>query len=322
MDVQRWIARREPQWQKLEALLKRLETKGIKSLKADEIALMASLYRSVSADLARSKTHQLGEAITHHLQTLTSRSYSQIYQGSRKQEWRAVLDFYLWGFPSVVYQSRVYIAISFGIFLTGAIIAWWFSWRDPSFLSLIVPERLIHLVRDRGELWMGSILGSEPIASSSITINNLTVCFRTVAGGITGGLLTAFFLFFNGILIGAIASLVQQYGLAIPFWAFVFPHGALELPAIFLAGGAGLLIAKALLFPGEYRRIDAFKIYGNQAAQLMFGVVPLLLIAGAIEGFFSPNPSIPNPFKYLVGILLLCGLMIYFRNRPSTVSSQ
>ena len=320
MDVQRWIARRETQWQKLETLLKLLETKGLKSLKADEIALVASLYRSVSADLARAKTNQLGETIIYYLQNLTSRSYSQIYQGSRKQEWRAVLSFYVWGFPSAVYQSRSYIAIATGIFIVGAIIAWWFSWRDPSFLALVVPERLISLVRDRGELWMGSILGSEPLASSGIAINNLTVCFRAVAGGITGGLLTAYFMFFNGILLGAIAALVQQNGLAFPFWAFVFPHGALELPAIFLAGGAGLLIAKALLFPGQYRRIDALKIYGNQAAQLMFGVVPLLLIAGAIEGFLSPNPAIPITFKYLVGTLLFVALLAYFQNRPSVKS--
>ena len=315
MDVQRWIARRETQWQKLEDLLKRLETKGIKSLKADEIALLASLYRSVSADLARAKTHQLGATIIHHLQTLTSRSYSQIYQGSRKQEWRAVISFYQWGFPTVIYQSRIYIAIATAIFGMGMAIAWWFSWRDPSFLAMVVPDRLIYLVRDRGELWMGSILGSEPLASSGIAINNMSVCFRTVGGGITGGLLTTYILFFNGILIGAIGALVQQNNLAFPFWAFVFPHGALELPAIFMAGGAGLLIARALLFPGGYRRSDAFKIYGNQAAQLMFGVVPLLLIAGVIEGFVSPNPAIPNPFKYLIGALLFWGLLIYSKNR-------
>ncbi|MEI6330420.1 MAG: stage II sporulation protein M [Pseudanabaena sp. ELA645] len=316
MDVQRWIARRETQWQKLESLLKHLETKGLKSLKADEIALLASLYRSVSADLARAKTNQLGEAVIQHLQALTSRSYSQIYQGSRKQEWRAAIAFYVWGFPEVVRESSAYIAIATGMFIIGALIAWWFAWRDPSFMSLVVPERLISLVRDRGELWMGSILGSEPLASSGIAINNMTVCFRTVAGGITGGLLTAYVLFFNGVLLGAIGALVQQNSLALPFWAFVFPHGALELPAIFLAGAAGLLIARALLFPNQYRRVDAFKIYGNQAARLMFGVVPLLLIAGAIEGFFSPSPAVPAPFKYLVGTFLFCGLLAYFNNRP------
>jgi uncharacterized membrane protein SpoIIM required for sporulation len=91
----------------------------------------------------------------------------------------------------------------------------------------------------------------------------------------------------------------------------VFPHGALELPAIFLSGAAGLLIARGILFPGNLRRADALKQYGLQAVQLVYGIVPLLVIAGAIEGFFSPNPSVPDGLKYLVGSLIFAGLIAY-----------
>ena len=84
-----------------------------------------------------------------------------------------------------------------------------------------------------------------------------------------------------------------------------------------MAGGAGLLIGKALVFPGEYTRIDALKLNGVKAAQLLFGIVPLLLIAGAIEGFFSPSPIIPSPIKYLVGTGLFCLLILYcLRKKP------
>jgi uncharacterized membrane protein SpoIIM required for sporulation len=117
------------------------------------------------------------------------------------------------------------------------------------------------------------------------------------------------------LLIGTIAALVAQNNLSIPFWAFVFPHGALELPAIFLSGGAGLLIAKALLLPGPYRRVDAFKLYGPQVAQLVYGIVPMLVIAGTIEGFISPNPNLPNGLKYLLGTLIFLGLLLYCRQR-------
>jgi uncharacterized membrane protein SpoIIM required for sporulation len=158
---------------------------------------------------------------------------------------------------------------------------------------------------------MGSILDYQPVASSGIMVNNMLVAFRVVSGGITGGLFTAFSLAFNGLFMGAIATLVGQHNLAYPFWAFVFPHGSLELPAIFLAGGAGFLIARGLLFPGNYRRVDSLKIYGFQAAQLVFGIVPMLFIAGIIEGFFSPVPQIPEPIKYLTGILLLTLLVVY-----------
>jgi uncharacterized membrane protein SpoIIM required for sporulation len=311
MNIQLWIGRREVNWQRLDTLLRQLEKKGLKSLRAVEIRELASLYRSVAADLARARTQQVGNTLIQSLQSLTTRAYTQIYQGSRKQEWQAVGEFYRWGFPSVVQQTFPYIAAATGMFLLGAVVAWWYAWQDPGFMSLIVPESLISRVRDQHELWMGSIVGVEPLASSSIMINNISVSFRAVAGGITAGLYTTYLMIFNGLLIGAIGTLVGQNNLAYPFWAFVFPHGSLELPAIFFAGGAGFLLAKAILFPGKYRRRDAIKFYGYLAAQLVFGIIPMLIIAGIIEGFLSPNPSIPDPIKYLVGMGLFILLVMY-----------
>jgi uncharacterized membrane protein SpoIIM required for sporulation len=320
MNVKRWIARREPNWKRLDQLLTQIEQRGLRSLSTEQIKSLASLYRSVSADLARARTNSafVGTVIIQDLQRLTSRSYSQVYQGSRKQEWKTAIDFYQWGLPEVVQETIGYTAIAVGLFLLGGLIAWWFSWRDPQFLELIVPDHLIHTVRDEGKLWMGSILGSEPTAASQIMTNNLGVTFKAVAGGMTIGIITIILLFNNGLLIGGVGTLVGQNNLAFPFWAFVFPHGSLELPAIFFSGGAGLLIARGILFPGHYRRIDAIKVYGLKAAQLMFGVIPMLIIAGIIEGFFSPSPFVPDPLKYLVGIGLFITLVRYCsRKRPT-----
>ncbi|MBW4662376.1 MAG: stage II sporulation protein M [Drouetiella hepatica Uher 2000/2452] len=318
MDIQRWVARREQTWKQLESLLDRVEKFGIKSLKAKEVQTLASLYRSTSADLARARTHQVGNLIVQNLQTLATRSYAQIYQGSRRQEWRAIRQFYLWGFPAVVQQTRGYIALSTALLLVPGLVSWWLAWRDPTYLALVVPPDLISQVRDRQELWMGSILGVEPFASANIMINNIRVSFSALAGGMTAGLATTYIMVINGISLGAIAALVAQNNLSYPFWAFVFPHGALELPAIFFAGAAGFLLGRAILFPGQYRRGDALKLYGQQAAQLMFGIVPLLIIAGTIEGFFSPNPAIPDLVKYATGIGLFVGLVIYLRRKVST----
>ncbi|MBN3881695.1 MAG: stage II sporulation protein M [Nostoc sp.] len=311
MNIQRWIARRELNWQRLDALLRQIEKKGLKSLRAIEIRELASLYRSVAADLARARTQQIGNTLIQSLQSLTTRAYTQIYQGSRRQEWQAILEFYRWGLPSVVQKAFVYIAAATALFLLGALVAWWYSWQNPSFMPLIVPENLISKVRDEHKLWMGSIVGVEPLASSGIMINNLSVSFGAVAGGMTTGAYTAYLMIFNGLLIGAVGTLVGQNNLAYPFWAFVLPHGSLELPAIFFAGGAGFLLARAILFPGKYRRGDALKFYGSQAVQLVFGIVPMLIIAGAIEGFFSPNPSVPDAIKYLAGLGLFILLVMY-----------
>lgn len=317
MNIQRWIARREDSWKQLDALLNQVEKRGLTSLRAHDIQKLASLYRSVAADLARARTQQVGSLIVQKLQTLATRGYSQIYQGSRQQEWQAIREFYLWGFPAVVQRSRGYIALAVSLFLAAALVSWWLAWRDPTFLAIVVPEELIRQVRDRQELWTGSIVGIEPFASSSIMINNIRVSFVAVAGGITAGLLTTYLVLTNGVLLGTIGGLVGQNNLAYPFWAFVFPHGALELPAIFLAVAAGFLIAHGILFPGPYHRIDTLKQRGQQAAQLVFGIVPLLIIAGTIEGFFSPNPAIPDPVKYLVGGGLFVGLMYYFQRRKA-----
>lgn len=320
MNVKRWIARREPNWKQLDELLTRIEKRGLRSLSTEEIKRLASLYRSVSADLARARTHQtlVGNTLVQDLQRLTSRSYSQVYQGSRKQDWQRAIEFYKWELPEVVQNTIAYTAIATGLFLLGGLIAWWFSWRDPQFLEMVVPDHLIRTVRDDHKLWMGSILGTEPTAASQIMTNNLAVTFRAAAGGMTLGLFTIFLLFMNGLLIGAVGTLVGQNNLAFPFWAFVFPHGALELPAIFFSGAAGLLIARGILFPGSYRRIDAIKVYSLKAAQLMFGVIPLLVIAGVIEGFFSPSPAIPDPLKYFAGTGLFIALVRYCsRQRPT-----
>ncbi|HEY9817504.1 MAG TPA: stage II sporulation protein M [Candidatus Obscuribacterales bacterium] len=320
MDIQRWVAQREKSWQDLEGLLAQAERRGLRTLSAQDIQNLASLYRSVSADLARARTHNLGPDLMRRLQSLTVRGYAQIYQGSRRQEWRSLLTFIQSGFPETVQQCRGYILLSTLLLVAPAAVSWWLAWHDPTYMDILVPSDLITMVR-RGELWMGSILGVEPLASSNIMINNLRVSFNAVAGGMTGGLFTVYILIFNGLFLGSIGALVGQNGLAWPFWAFVFPHGALELPAIFLAGGAGLLLGRALLFPGIYRRVDALKKYGLLAARLVYGVVPMLIVAGVIEGFFSPNPAIPNAVKYTTGIVLLIGLLAYLsrRNNPSSL---
>lgn len=317
MNIQYWITQREDDWKRLETILKQVETKGLKNLTTHQVKELASLYRLVSADLSRAKTYNLGNHLIQTLQNLTSRAYSQIYQGSRHQNWRGLLSFYLWGFPKILRQTRLYTATATAIFFLGAVIAWWYARSDPDFIALTVPESIITQVRDKHQLWMGSIVGIEPLASSNIMINNIKVSLAAVGGGIIGGLGTIYILFYNGLMISAIATLVAQYNLAYPFWAFVFPHGALELPAIFIAGGAGLLIAKGLLFPGVYRRSESLKLYGMQAAQLVFGIVPMLVIAGTIEGFFSPSPLIPDPIKYLVGMGLLWLLYNYYHLRKN-----
>lgn len=323
------MARREASWRQLDALLQQAEKKGLKSLSGSQVRQMASLYRSVSADLARAKSNAVGQAVIKDLQQLTSRGYRQIYQGSRRQEWQSILDFYRYGFPETVQQTWVYIAIATALFGVGGLVGWWFAWQDPAFLTLVLGQEFVEQVKTSQELWTVSIMGVEPVASSQIMINNIGVSLWAMIGGIAmfmpsvplltpPGAFTVYLLLFNGLMIGCVGVLVAQAGLAWDLWAFVFPHGSLELPAIFMAGGAGLLLARSILLPGAYRRIDALRIHGLQAVRLLYGVITLLVIAGIIEGFFSPQTWIPNGLKYAVGTALFIGLVQYCRRqRPA-----
>jgi uncharacterized membrane protein SpoIIM required for sporulation len=317
MDVKQWLNRQEPDWQRLIALLNRAEKEGIKRLSAPEVQELSSLYRKVSSDLSRARTHQVSAVAIEQLTNLTMRSYTQIYQGGRRQNWRDALEFYRHGFPAVVRETLPYIAISTAIFCLGGLIGWWYGWRDPEFLSIVIPPHILDIVQKKGELWMGSIVGIEPMASSAIMRNNISVTISAFAGGMLAGTWTVFLLWNNGLSIGAVATLVGKYHLAYPFWAFVFPHGALELPAIFISGGAGLLLGRAILFPGRYRRADRLKQMGGKSIQLMFGVVPMLFFAGIIEGFFSPSPAVPSSLKYLTGTVLFGLLVLYISYRPA-----
>jgi len=325
MNIQRWIAQREPNWQRLDSLLRQIEKKGANSLKAKEIGELGNLYRLLKADLIRARTQNLGNSLIIKLQTLKNRAYKQIEidieiginKNSRRKECLGIIQFYRWGLPAIVQQTFPYTALSTALFLLGVLVASFYSWQDPTFMSLIVPSSIISKVRDDGQLWTGSIAGIEQAACSEIMINNLRISLGTVLGGITAGVFTVYVIVFNGLLIGTVATLVGQNNLAYPFWAFVFPHGSLELTAILLAGGAGLLIAKAIFNPGKYSRLNAIKRHTCQAIQLLFAIVPMLIIAGIIESFFSPNPNIPNPIKYLTGIGLFLLLIIYFRQKSA-----
>ena len=321
MNIQRWIAKREPNWQRLDSLLRQIEKKGANSLEAKEIGELGNLYRLLKADLTRARTQNLGNSLIINLQTLKNRAYKQIEIGinknSRRKECLGIIQFYRWGLPAIVQQTFPYIALSTALFLLGVLVGSFYSWQDPTFMSLIVPSSIISKVRDDGQLWTGSIAGIEQAACLKITINNLRISLGAVLGGITAGVFTVYIIVFNGLLIGTVATLVGQNNLAYPFWAFVFPHGSLELTAILLAVAAGLLIAKAIFKPGKYSRLNAIKRHTCQAIQLLFAIVPMLIIAGIIESFFSPNPNIPNPIKYLTGIALFLLLIIYFRQKPA-----
>jgi uncharacterized membrane protein SpoIIM required for sporulation len=183
---------------------------------------------------------------------------------------------------------------------------------DPQFLAAVTPPGLREQL-GRGELWVYRINPVKPAASSFIMTNNISVSFTLFALGIVFGAGTLWALVSNGIHFGTIAAVVGQTRMSRELWAFVAPHGALEIPAIIIAGAAGLILGGALLFPGDLRRRDALVARGRVAVALVLGCVPILVMAGIIEAFFSPLPpaSIPPSIKLITGGSLFTLFLLY-----------
>jgi uncharacterized membrane protein SpoIIM required for sporulation len=147
--------------------------------------------------------------------------------------------------------------------------------------------------------------------------NNITVGFAMFAAGITAGLGTLWMLITNGLLMGVLAVATARAGMALQLWSFVAAHGALELPAIFIAAGSGLEIARGLLFPGMMPRKDSLRQAGNRGTKLLLGTIPMLVIAGVIEAFISPV-KIAAPLKCLLSAILFTALILYLSGGKRT----
>ena len=311
-SIKAFIASRKPHWDRLEILVQALASGSPVQLKAPDILDIGRLYREATADLARlqafRKEGSHPEDLEVYLNQLVARSYGQIYRRP-SSGWGS-----LWGFlrstvPKTFRQTAPWTLLALGIFIAGLLYGFVATVTDDGFLPLIVPAKLIRQVED-GKVWFDSILAVKPQASSRIMTNNISVTFLAFAFGMTFGLGTVYIMAFNGLLLGALAGLCHINGLDAAFWSFVLPHGVIELTAIFMGGGAGFLLSTALLVPGDLTRKNALILRGRQAVRLTLGCVPLLIVAGVVEGFFSPVP-LPVEFKFLVAGILLALLLGY-----------
>lgn len=320
---QRLYIDRRPLWQKLELILSRIDKGGHSGLSRQELQELGGLYRCVAADLARTraqaKSGQSWQDLQIYLNNLAVRAHNQIYQDDGGS-WRKTFNFFWYGFPALVRQYVVYILTAFFIFLAPLLISYNCAQTNPNFTDLeMVPGHPLLSEEMRSaieahKLWTADKAKISPLASSFIITNNIRVAMGAFALGITFAIGTIFILIINGLMIGTVFGACHLHGMARQLLAFISGHGFLELSAIFICGGAGLLMGKALLFPGRYLRVDALKMVSKDAFALLAGCLPLLLIAGTIEGFISTQESLPASFKYTVGILSFVALLLYLLN--------
>jgi uncharacterized membrane protein SpoIIM required for sporulation len=307
-----WIGKRRPHWDRLAALLAQSDENGLSRLSRAELQELALLYRQVAADLSVLRQDATARTYTEHVNHLLARAHHIIYSG-RKATLLSLFRFLRDEYPAIVQRQRNFVAASLFVSVAWGVLGAVVTTARPEFMHHFVGPRMIATM-ERHEMWTNSIVAVAPMETSHIMTNNLTVSFLAFAGGITFGLATFLLLYTNGMLIGVLGAACHQYGMSVALWSFVAPHGSLELPAILIAGGAGFRLGHAMLFPGVYRWKESVARGGLEATRLVSGVIPMLVVAGCLEGFFSPSNA-PVWMKFTVGGLLFT-LLVTWLFRP------
>ena len=311
----RWLEKRKPHWSRLEELLERTAHKGFKSLSRFELQELSLLYRQIAADLAALREDRGSVHFARYLNQLLARAHNTIYSAHRASP-AAMVEYFRYAYPRIFRQNLSYCLAAFFIFLGSAIVGVALTYHDPDFKVKILGPQMVETI-ERHQMWTHSIVGIKPVASSAIMTNNLGVAFMSFAAGITGGVGTIYMMIFNGLLIGVIGTACRLSGMSLQLWSLVAPHGVLELPAIFIAGGAGLRLAYGLLFPGFLPRGESVARAGTEAVKLLLGTIPILIIAGVIEAFVSPT-GLAVPLKFGMAAAIFALLLAYLFWKPAT----
>ena len=317
----RWLEKRKPHWSRLESLLNQSSKAGLKSLSRSDLQELSLLYRQTAADLAAIREDPGSVHFARYVNQLLVRAHNTIYSG-RKASPKAVFSFFWQTYPVAFRRNGMHCLAATLIFAVAGLVGAVLTYQNPDFKVKLLGPQMVQTIEKR-EMWTHSIVGIKPLASSAIMTNNMSVGFTTFALGITAGLGTVYMMAFNGLLIGVIGMACWLAGMSIQLWSFVAPHGVLELPAIFIAGGAGLRIAQGLLFPGMLPRRNSLAKAGLEAVQLVLGTIPILIVAGLIEAFVSPTGlAVPLKFSMAAALFVLLGVYLFGTSRqPASTQS-
>jgi uncharacterized membrane protein SpoIIM required for sporulation len=312
VEEREFVAGSRPVWERLAAAVQDARAGGIGRLGALSIKQMHEDYRHAAADLAYAQTHFAGGESVAYLNRLVAFAHGELY-GAPPKRLSVIWRFLAAGYPRLIRSNWKALAVATGIFIAAVALGFLLVYVDYPVARLLLPPAYRDTVGDsmaRGENGNEAMTAVAPLLSAYITANNIQVSLLAFAGGVLFGVLTAYALVMNGLLLGVLAGAFTKAGGAVAFWSLIVPHGAIELPAIMLAGAAGLLLARALWFPGDLPRLAALRAASGDAVRLVLGVIPLLVIAGLIEGFLTPRDIDPM-LKLAFGGLAFFLLAVY-----------
>jgi uncharacterized membrane protein SpoIIM required for sporulation len=319
IDLQRFLASEQPHWAQLEALLDKLEAEPNLRMSLDELRHFHLLFERASADLARISTFSAERATRRYLENLVARGYGEIHETRERQRRIRPLQWFFQTLPQTFRRHIRAFYLSVGITLAGCAFGGFTIALDPESKPALMP--FSHLLQDPAQrvaeeesATKDRLSGQKSSFSAFLMTHNIKVSIFTLAMGMTWGVGTMILLFYNGIMLGAIAVDYIRAGQTRFLLGWLLPHGAAEIPAILIAGQAGLILALALVGWGKRVPLRArLREVSRDVVTLIFGVGLLLVWAGFVEAFLSQyhEPVIPYMAKIMFGLIELILLFLF-----------
>lgn len=302
MDLDRLVATRRADWERLRQLTRQRSLTGVE---ADEFV---DLYSQAATDLSAVRSSAPDPTLVAQLSTLVSRARGRT-TGSRRLSTADVSRYVTVTFPVVVYQARWWVlSVSFGFVAVAFSLGWFIAANPDVQLAIAAPEQAQQLVQEDFE----SYYSSSPAASfaAQVWTNNAWVAALSLAFGGLLGLPVLYVLWSNAANVAVVGALMAAGGRLDLFFGLILPHGLLELTAVFVAAALGLRLGWTWIAPGPRRRTDAFAHEGRATISAVIGLTVTLLVSGVIEAFVTPS-GLPTWARIAIGCLALFGFIAY-----------
>lgn len=303
MKQQQFVARHETLWSQLEQA-------------SEDGAQLPEHYRQLCQQLAVAQERHYSALLIERLNQLVFNCHQRLYAHSRSDR-NNLLRFIAFEFPRAVRAERRLVILALLLFYLPGLLLWVGCALDDNLVYSVLPVSHIHEMEamyEPGDGKMGRVreADSDLMMFGHYIRNNIGISFRTFAMGLIFGLGSAFYLVYNGVVIGAVFGHLQRIDYGQNFFPFVVGHGAFELTAIVLSGVAGLKLGLALLDPGQLTRLAALRKSAPQAIKIIYGTTAMLVLAAFIEAFWSPSTWVSAETKYIVGAACWTLVAVYF----------
>jgi uncharacterized membrane protein SpoIIM required for sporulation len=267
----------------------------IRSRKKSSPDRVAELFIELTDDLSYARTFYPDSKITAYLNGLTAKFHQAIFR-NKKEERTRIGMFWTDEQPALFRAHWKEMLVSLLIFAVSVFIGAVSSANDDGFVRLILGDSYVKMTIE-------NIGKGDPMAVYKsmnnvnmflgVTVNNIKVAFLAFALGVLFSFGAGYIIFFNGVMIGSFHYFFFQKGLLLTSIKSIWIHGTLEMTAVIIAGGAGIVIGNSILFPATYSRNESFKRGAKDGLKMVIGVIPVFVTAALLEGFVTRHTGMP-----------------------------